>query len=268
MKNPKPIAFVLTATDHGTMLVNKNDAYQHYGPDKGGIGVGYQIFKKSSCELDEVEFILKILDAQKQLYGEGVVAIDCGANIGTQTIMWSRHMQGWGTVISIEPQERIFYALAGNITINNCFNVSAIWAAVGEETGIINIPALNYFTPTSFGSLELKAPRGEGRQGEIIGQAVNYSEKNTVPVRLMKLDELNLNRLDFIKMDIEGMEIEALKGAENIIDKFKPTIFVEMLKSDQNKLMEFLASKGYENEILNDLNILSVHKSNKLFQLL
>jgi FkbM family methyltransferase len=50
------------------------------------------------------------------------VAIDCGANIGTHTIEWAKKMTGWGAVIGIEAQERIFYALAGNIAINNCFN--------------------------------------------------------------------------------------------------------------------------------------------------
>jgi FkbM family methyltransferase len=43
------------------------------------------------------------------------VAVDVGANVGAFTVLWGRHMMGWGSVHAFECQERIFYALAGNI---------------------------------------------------------------------------------------------------------------------------------------------------------
>ena len=49
-----------------------------------------------------------------------------------------------------------FYALAGNIAINNCFNARAINAAVSSTCGTMRIPSLDYRKPASFGSLELK----------------------------------------------------------------------------------------------------------------
>lgn len=263
MKNSRPIAFILASTNHGTMLVNRNDSYSHYGADQGGIGVGHQILKKSACEPEEINFILTILDSRRTLYGDGVVALDCGANIGTHTIEYAQHMHGWGEVLAIEAQERVFYALAGNITINNCFNARAIWAALGSETGTLKIPSVDYFKSTSFGSLELKPPKGEGRQGEVIGQSINYSE-NLTEVRLMRIDELKFKRLDFIKIDIEGMEIEALKGAENTIEAFKPIMFIETLKSDKSELTEFLTAKGYKIHDYDNLNILAVHDSDKV----
>ena len=53
-------------------------------------------------------------------------------------------MYGWGNVISFEAQEKIYYALAGNITINNCLNVSARLSAVGLNCSSIEIPEINY----------------------------------------------------------------------------------------------------------------------------
>ena len=88
-----------------------------------------------------------------------MVAIDCGANIGVHTVEWATAMTGWGSVVAIEAQERIYYALAGNIAINNCFNAIALHAAVSSETGIMQIPNPDYFTPSSFGSLELRQKR-------------------------------------------------------------------------------------------------------------
>ena len=98
-------SFVLTASDHGTMIVNRND-YQEV--NDGGYGIGYQLLNKSNFDLDEVKIALKLLDTRKSLYGKDILALDCGANIGVHTIEWAKHMLGWGNVISFEPQERIF----------------------------------------------------------------------------------------------------------------------------------------------------------------
>ena len=79
-----------------------------------------------------------------------MVAIDCGANVGVHTVERATAMTGLGTVIAIEAQERLYYALAGNITINNCFNATAKHAAVAADAGIMNIPMPDYTTASSF----------------------------------------------------------------------------------------------------------------------
>ena len=146
--NRRPTAFVIISTNHGTMLVNRHDYRLVRG---SGYGVGYELLKTSSYEQEEVDTVLRLLQTRKQNFGDGVVAIDCGANIGVHTIEWAQFMYGWGEVISFEAQERIFYALAGNITLNNCFNARAIWAAIGAENGHIKVPVPDYFVPSSFG---------------------------------------------------------------------------------------------------------------------
>ena len=183
-----------------------------------------------------------------------MIAIDCGANIGVHTIEWASAMTGWGSVIAIEAQERIYYALAGNIAINNGFNALAVHAAVSSEQGTLQIPNPDYFTPSSFGSLELR-PRP---CNEFIGQQIDYTN-NTVLVRKMTLDELNLPRVDFIKIDIEGMEMEALAGAQQTIRSYRPILLIEKIKTDLQQLEQWLVENGYQLMTLG-INILAIHQ--------
>ena len=119
----RPITWVLVATNHGTLLVNRHD---HHQVGSSGYGVGYQLLNTSAFDAPEVNTARTLLSLRRRHYGDGVVAVDCGANIGVHSVEWARHMDGWGEVIAIEAQERIFYALAGNLSINNCFNARAV----------------------------------------------------------------------------------------------------------------------------------------------
>ena len=193
--------------------------------------------------------------SRKQNFGDGVVAIDCGANIGVHTIEWAQAMHGWGSVIAFEAQERIYYALAGNITLNNCFNAKAIFAAVGASEGEIMVPLPNYFAASSFGSLEIR----KKSTTEYIGQEIDYTEENCVRTQMTSIDKLNLKRLDFIKIDIEGMEIEALVGGEKTINEFKPILMIEKIKSDELELRNFVEKYGYKIFPLG-INMVAVHQ--------
>ena len=189
------IAFCLASTDHGPMLVNRMD-YQH-SFDGGFFGVGAQLLENRCYDAREVDVLKDLLKVRRKYYGDGVVAIDCGANIGVHSVEWAALMRRWGFVIAIEAQERIFYALAGNLTLNNCLNARAVWAAVGASCGELSFPEPNYTEISSFGSFELKQRLGT----EFIGQELDYS-KPTITVRQISLDSLQLERVDLIKMDV------------------------------------------------------------------
>jgi hypothetical protein len=161
---PRKIAFILASTDHGTLIVNRFD--YHVVNATSGFGVGYFLLENSSYEQRESSVAMQLLALRRQHFGGGVLAVDCGANIGVLTVEWAKGMTGWGTVLAIEAQERIYYALGGNIAINNCFNAHAIHGAVGAENGVLRIPTPNYMAPASFGSLELR----QSAANEFIGQ--------------------------------------------------------------------------------------------------
>jgi FkbM family methyltransferase len=249
----RKLAFVLAASNHGTMITNRFD-YRMSGPD-AGIGVGYQLLEAGAFDPIEVELALQLIESRRRFHGDGVVAIDCGANIGVHAIEWATAMTGWGSVIAIEAQERIYYALAGNIAINNCFNAIAMHAAVSSEPGVMQIPTPDYLLPANFGNLELK-PRADC---EFIGQPIDYSAGKMVAIQKISLDALDLPRVDLIKLDIEGMELEALEGARQTIGRSHPVILVESIKVGRGPLRNFFDENGYK-VVEAGVNLLAIHK--------
>jgi FkbM family methyltransferase len=235
----RPVAFILTASNHGTMIVNRND----YNVDGSGgaYGVGCQILQKSSYDAPEVEVMLALLSRRRQYFGDGVFAIDGGANIGVHTIEWARHMHGWGRVLSFEAQEVVYYALAGNIVLNNCLNARAKLAALGERDGELVVPQPDYLAHASFGSLELRWQENN----EYIGQRISYDPSSGVAVPMLSIDSLGLERTDLIKLDVEGMEVEVLRGAQKTLENLKPILFIEIIKSDKAVIEGLLEKLGY-----------------------
>jgi FkbM family methyltransferase len=219
------------------MIVNRNDYHQL--PNGGAFGVGHQLFSSGSCDPGEVELVKRVLRLQGKHFGDGVVALDCGANIGVHAVEWGKLMHGWGRVLAFEAQERIYYALAGNIAINNVFNVSARNVALTSESGTMKMPALDYTKPASYGSLEVR----KRDRTENIGQIIDYTK--LVDVQSLALDSLRLERVDFIKIDVEGMELDVLEGAKSILSRFRPPVLVEVIKSDQVLLRRFMHEAGY-----------------------
>jgi len=82
------------------------------------------------------------------------MVIDRGANVGTHTVSWSSGMTGRGEVWAFEPQERVFYALCGNIAQNNVLNAHAYMKALSNEYGVCSIPKSNHDRPFSSGSIQ------------------------------------------------------------------------------------------------------------------
>lgn len=253
----RPIAFVMASTNHGTMIVNRND-YHMVQPGQG-YGVGYQLLGRSGFDQPEVDLVLNLLEGCRRRHGDGVVAIDCGANVGVHTVEWARTMYGWGEVVAFEAQEKVYYALAGNIAINNCFNATAYHGAVGAACGKLDIPVPDYFSPSSYGSLELKQRTGT----EFIGQKIDYAK--TRPVTMYTLDSLALPRVDFIKIDVEGMEEEVLAGAADLLARCRPAMLIEIIKSNVAAIEATLQARGYLHYRLG-INLLAIHRDSPMAQ--
>ena len=257
-KPERPLAFILASTDHGTLILNRFDECN--GPG-GSFGAGYQLLARASYDPKEVDLMLHLLELRRKHHGDGILAIDCGANLGIHTVEWAKYMTGWGVVVAFEAQERIYYALAGNIAINNCFNARAINAAVSNRSGWMKIPQPNYLTNASFGSLELK----KIERTEFIGQSIDYSEDKMANVPMVHLDSFSFPRLDILKIDVEGMELEVIEGAANCISKYRPIMLVEALKTDPGALQARLESLGYT-VYPDGFNFIAFHKEDRCME--
>lgn len=243
--------FILSASAHGTMIVNRFDRHQAHG---GWYGVGYQILERGGFDCAEANVLCECLQRLREARGAGVLALDCGANIGTFTLEMARVMTGWGRVVAYEPQERLYYALCGNLALNNVFNASAVQAVVGAATGRMGIPVLAMDRQASMGSLELR----QGPRTEFVGQTVSYHEKDLAPCVVIALDDVGFTRVDLLKIDVEGMELEVLKGAQGLIEKFRPWLWIEWIKVDRGALMEWLKARGYVLAFESGLDLLVV----------
>jgi FkbM family methyltransferase len=175
------------------------------------------------------EFSEGEIDLFKQLSRPGQIIIEVGANVGAHTVFLAQQVGITGRVLAFEPQRLVFQALCANLALNNIVNVLAFQQAVGSATGEIVVPLLDWRKEQNFGGLSLGS----------------YQEGEKVPV--VTIDGLNLQRCDFIKVDVEGMEIDVLKGASRTIGRFKPHLYVENDRRDKAPpLVRYIDSLGYD----------------------
>ena len=106
----------------------------------------------------------------------------------------------------------------------------------------MEVPVPDYLTPSSFGSLEIRNNPGS----EFIGQRIDYTRGKMITTPLIALDDLRLDRADLLKIDVEGMEMDVLRGATATILKSRPVILVEMIKTERSRIERFLSQFGYE----------------------
>ncbi|MDA9752890.1 FkbM family methyltransferase [Candidatus Pelagibacter sp.] len=164
------------------------------------------------------------------------VALDVGGNIGTHAILLSKKLKE-GHVYTFESQSLVFSILQNNLLLNNCNNVTAYRFAVSNENhSTISMEPFT-FNKKSINNAALKVDL-EGAMGD-------FSLTRT-------LDSFEFKKVDFIKIDIQGSEVKALKGAKNLILNQKPIIFIEIeeqylrdLGTSSKELIETIFSLNY-----------------------
>jgi FkbM family methyltransferase len=147
----------------------------------------------------------------KGLLPSGGVFIDVGANVGYFSIIGANAVGSSGRVFAFEPMEEIYLLLRKNISLNN----------------ISNIETLNLACFSSCGEMTMKRDIDSGKS-----RLSSLRIDNETVVRLTTLDtfveQFSPYRIDFIKIDAEGSDLEVLKGAIHTIRKFHPAIMVEL----------------------------------------
>lgn len=163
--------------------------------------------------------------------------IDIGANNGSFAVDFAHLVGDKGNVYSFEPQRIIFYQLCGNVFMNGIDNVHCYNLAIGNSDTDIQVQKPNYFQN---GNVNF----GDVKVGKVEGESVSVQQR--------RLDYFDFNDVVFIKIDVQGYELNVIKGAENTIRKHRPYLFVEFeddllqeAGTSEKELQEKIESLGY-----------------------
>jgi FkbM family methyltransferase len=202
---------------------------------------GIFVVHKENIEMKFVDNPFHILQTDKDYFlqsrlNAGDVVVDAGTYVGVFTIYASKLIGATGRVFAFEPDPGTLEKLKINLRLNNVTNVVVI------DKGLWSQNTTLFFRK----GLELGS-------SFVIDQNVNRDEVVEVPVTTIDTvlkDEPVHGRL-FIKMNIEGSEVEALKGAVNTTTKYKPFVVVRTNhivngKTTDKPVEDFLKQYGYK----------------------
>lgn len=195
---------------HGLMLYNINDVF---------VGRSLDVYGEFS------EFEAELFG---QVVHAGDLVVEVGANIGAHTLFLAKAVGVEGAVMAFEPQRIVYQTLCANMALNSIPNAHCLHAAVGEAPGAVVVPEFDYNLENNYGGLSL----GEHVQGESVG--------------VVTLDSFTVPSCRFLKIDVEGMELDVLKGATKFIAQHRPVLYIENDREDRSPdLVRFTAALGY-----------------------
>ena len=213
---PVVAPYELTETRHGTMLVNRNDYF-----------MGQSLLVYGECSELELMFLLALAKRP------GLV-VEVGANMGIHTIPLAAALAKEGRMLyALEPQPIIFQQLCANLALNGLTNVRAFPYACGRQNGALMFDIPDYKKPGNFGATRL--------------QAVDETSSSREVVQCVRLDDLLGQALvGLLKVDVEGFELDVLKGCEDILGRCHPFLYVENDQVDKSPaLIQWLFDHDY-----------------------
>ena len=219
-----------SARKKGSFVVNTHDCVLNVIPDDDGLSSELLVF--GYHEKDTTDFVTKYLK-------KNMICFDIGANIGYYSTLYSKLVGENGKVVSIEPSPLNFEYLKKNLEQQKMENFLIFNCACGEKSEDVDFQV--------------------DRRGNKCFILTDKTEKLDdceiirVPVRTIDeiVDEIKLEQIDFLKMDVEGYEWNALQGGWNTIHKYKPTIQIEIHhkrlgRKKTTEILEKFKNEGYD----------------------
>lgn len=165
----------------------------------------------------------------------GSTALDVGAHIGSITVPMARLVGPAGRVYAFEPQRRIYRELVHNLRLNELAQAVPLRYAVGAESAIIEMDPVTAH---------------DGRVA--VGKGGDRAELRT-------LDSFGFTDVSLIKIDVEGFELEVLRGAEALIERERPILILEIREEDAARDAAFrkLGELGYDHRQIWDADYLA-----------
>lgn len=224
------------------------ECLDYLGEFRVRVDTTYPIEKKMLTGIYEPVTIM-IID---KFVSSGDVCFDIGANVGAITLALAQKTTSGGRVFAFEPGPPIYDRLVQNLFLNPQYKDTII----AENLGVADRQCQLLWH-------EDMSTDGRGNGGLLHNRGVSV-DVTSLDIYCKARD---LNRLDFIKIDVEGMEFEVLKGAREVISLFKPNLFFETLGIFDrhrgsvifNQIEEYLANLNY--------HLFSVNKKGEIRQI-
>lgn len=173
-----------------------------------------------------------VLESQLEA-GDWVV--EAGANTGTETLLISRLVGDNGKILAFEPVPHVVSKLKQNLDLNGIKNADVKALALGDSAKEISF----YIYPQDHPN------QGMG------SKVLENSGLEKITVFQTTLDSLSdegtLSRIDFLKMDVQGAELDILRGGFNCISKYRPKVFLEAAGglSNLKTIYDYLSGLNY-----------------------
>lgn len=202
-------AVLQTQTRHGVMRIPAHDMF---------VGRHLSIYG----EWSEAEIVICT-----GLLQPGQVVVEAGSNLGSHTLALARAVGPTGRVHAFEPQPFIHELLSWNVEANGLSQVTVHQAGVGSAAGDLAVPDMDY-----------------QKRGDFGGVALSDTGNQRVPI--LTIDSLELPSLRLLKADVEGMELDVLKGADDTIKRHRPILYLENDSEQRSAtLIRHIQSLGY-----------------------
>jgi FkbM family methyltransferase len=210
-------------------------SFAHYTSDEG-IGLFLQLYG----EWAEAELALL-----RQFIPVGGTVLDLGANIGTHTLAFAQFVGAGGLVVAVEGQPAVHKVLTYNVVRNGATDiVCPLNAIVGSSVGLVQYATGTSRNVKNYGLAQFRDATSTGVGGDAADAGGIEIQLPTITV-----DSLNLKKCDLIKIDVEGMELNVIKGAMKTLSSLSPIVYFEQSPGytvDFAALYDLLHGLGYK----------------------
>jgi FkbM family methyltransferase len=200
--------------------------------------IEWQLFVYGYFEKDIRDYIAQSL-------AEGDIFVDVGANIGCFTLLASKLVGGQGRVLAFEPQAEAFGRLSANVQLNSLSNIELNNFALGAAAG----------------EMKLYSSGSDWSHCSSLHPSSWHNEQIFSTVKVVKLDDVlsqaSVKQVKLIKIDVEGGELDVLRGAENVLLEFKPRLLIEICQQtykaagwELSEMVSFLSRFQYQCHML------------------
>jgi len=165
-------------------------------------------------------FEQEVVDLALQYIKKDSIVLDIGANYGQMSMLFSKQVGEQGNIYSFEAQKIVFEILKKNIAANNCINIKPILGAVYDKDNLdLIFPEPDFKRFGAYGSYGIDPNAIDGNR-----------------VKSLTIDSIQFSKpISFMKVDIQGSDLFALRGAVNTIKKHKMPILFEFEQQFQDE---------------------------------